>query len=91
MTYGIRCVLSCRDRGSLLFFLPRPLRRLLGCYSAVPAPTFWLEGQLGVAWNIWAMNTALWVLILAAKWAFEYYVVAKPLVAPVGVGEGENH
>lgn len=66
--------------------MPGRLRRLLSCYSAVPAAECWLEGRLGVTWRVCLANWVMWAVVMAAKVAFEYYAIAKPLVEPVGLG-----
>ncbi|KAG2442546.1 hypothetical protein HXX76_002632 [Chlamydomonas incerta] len=72
-----------RVSGLALLPLPGSLRRLLSCYSAVPASQCWLEGRLGVTWRVSLANWAMWAVVMAAKVAFEYYAIAKPLVEPV--------
>ncbi|GIL42942.1 hypothetical protein Vafri_766, partial [Volvox africanus] len=69
-------------RVSILSWTPA-LRYTLACHSAMPPAGCWLEGYLGVDWKAWATNTAMWLIILAVKVAFEYYIIAKPLVAPM--------
>ena len=36
----------------------------------------------------WLRQVAVWSAIMAAKWAFEFYLVARPLASEVDAGRG---
>ena len=64
--------------------LPSPLR----ASSCRPAASCWVKGSLSVDLGSWLRQVAVWSAIMAAKWAFEFYLVARPLASEVDAGGG---
>ncbi|GLC51113.1 hypothetical protein PLESTB_000467200 [Pleodorina starrii] len=69
-------------RVSILSWIP-PLRAAVACHSSMPPAGCWMEGSLGVDWRAWAVNNLMWAVILGVKVAFEYFMLAKPMVTPI--------
>lgn len=51
--------------------------------SCRPDPNCWVAGSLSVNFGSWLWQVITWSMIWAAKWAFEFFLVARPLALEV--------
>ena len=61
------------------------LPSLLRASSCRPAPSCWVAGSLAVGLGGWLRQAIVWSGIMAAKWAFEFFFVARPLATEVDI------
>ena len=51
------------------------LPRFFASHSARPRPTYWMCGDLGIGWAHYSLLSLFWIIALAIKGVFDYFVL----------------
>ena len=66
---------------SLTHWLKLPA--FIRAHSTCPDPTCWLYQEQGTKWKLFFYNVCFWVLVMAMKVPFDYFIICLPLVDPL--------
>ncbi|GAX79705.1 hypothetical protein CEUSTIGMA_g7146.t1 [Chlamydomonas eustigma] len=76
-------LLTSRDGKTLSLSALCHLPRIFTSFSTQPPSTCWLEGDVSIGWTHHFMLSLFWILCIALKAVFDYFVLWKPSVQPV--------
>lgn len=77
-------LLTSRDGYTASLSAALRLPRFFAAHSARPAAGCWLERPMGVGWRAAALTWLFWLQVMAAKVAFDYFIIMRPIAAQVG-------